>query len=43
MKKLYVGSGKVKSHFKMVRVKYARASEAERTKEGVMALMNGYL
>lgn len=43
MKKLYVGSGKVKCHFKMIRVKYGGAGEAERVKEGVMGLMNSYL
>lgn len=43
MKKIYIGSSKLKCHFKMFRVRYSRASEAERIKEGVMGLMNGYL
>jgi hypothetical protein len=43
MKKIYLGSSKLKCHFKMFRVKYSRQSEAERIKEGVMNLMNTYL
>ena len=43
MKKIYLGSGKLKSHFKMFRVRYGRADEAEQVKEQVMALMNSYL
>lgn len=43
MKKIYVGSSKLRNHFRMVRVGFERASEAERVKEGVMTLMNGYL
>jgi hypothetical protein len=43
MKKIYVGSSKLRSHFRMVRVGFSRSSEAESVKEGVMALMNGYL
>jgi hypothetical protein len=42
MKKIYVGSSKVRSHFRMLRVGFGRG-EGERVKEGVMALMNGYL
>jgi hypothetical protein len=43
MKKIYLGSGKVKSHFKMLRVKYGRAGDVDRVKEEVMALMSPYL
>jgi hypothetical protein len=43
MKKIYLGSGKLQSHYKMFRVKYGGRGEMQEVKDGVMQLMNGYL
>ena len=43
MKKLFLGSGKLQNHFKMIRIKYNKAEEVDDIKSGVMELMSGYL